>query len=308
MATGEPCICLSCMQPIDDDSAVITCAECANTYHMGKYAGTTKTSLKALSTQERKSWTCPTCSIHARQKAKSSSVEPTLSQILSAIRMNGTKTTQVLERLSLLETKLETLSVSHCELTARVDSNTSTLDATEIHVAKLERELGEANKEMSELRSTVNELEQYERRFNLELRGLAVKQSEDIYEVINHVASYLDIPCLSSSDVEAVHRLPAKDGCHPPILIKFKDRQVRDKWFSKRSNLRSMPPAAEGGQPIFMCENLTFSNKSLLWETRQLAKQKGFAYVWIRNGHIYVRQTDTAKAIRVRSKLDLADL
>lgn len=306
MTSTDTCICLSCLQTIVADSPTIKCTSCGNVYHAGKCAGITKTSLKALSELARDSWTCPTCQIHAKQKARTSNPEPTLAQILQEIKLNGCRTAEVLDKVTNLEVKFEALCISHNELKKQVDSNTDALHAAETRVAKLEIELTGATKEVLQLRSVVNDLEQYERRANLEIRGLVEQESEDIYKVINRIATFLEVPELSKADIEAVHRLPSKQGHYRPVIIRFRDRSVRDLWLSKRNMLKAKPRDDEDS--FFICENLAAYNKSLLWETRQVAKEKHYSYVWVKNGHILVRKSDGDKPKKIRGRHDLTGL
>lgn len=303
-------LCLSCMQDVVADSSTIRCVKCDNYYHTGKCSNVTKTALKAFTAKERETWSCPTCSIQARQQSKQKSSDPSLADIMDEIKRNGSKTSEVLEKMVVLESKFEALSQSHCELERRVTCNTSALNATEEHVAALRHELSKANNELSSLRRTVNDLEQYERRFNLEIRGVAEKQNEDIYAIINDIAEQLEVPVLTKNDLEAAHRLPSKAEQAAPIIVRFKERLVRDMWLDKRAQLRQKQQQRDQTQenPVFICENLTAFNKALLWETRRVAKEKKYAYVWVRNGHIYVRQEDGTRAKRIVNRCDLAEL
>lgn len=47
-------------------------------------------------------------------------------------------------------------------------------------------------------------------------------------------------------------------------------------------------------QPIFIHEHLSPVNKALHAATRSTAREKGCKHVWVRNGRIFVRKTDTS--------------
>lgn len=97
--------------------------------------------------------------------------------------------------------------------------------------------------------------------------------------------------------IESVHRLKAREGKIPPIIVRFRDRSERDRWVNKRSALKS--------ERIFINENLTKLQRWLFWNAKECAKEKGYKYVWMSNGKILVRRKDGAAVIRIEDESDL---
>lgn len=164
---------------------------------------------------------------------------------------------------------------------------------------------------MKSLRLNLGDLEQYSRRNNIEIRGVPLVAGEDTLGRVNELAVQLDVPLLSAADIEAAHRLPSRTSTlSPSIIVRFKERQIRDLWLAKSrkfGNRDSTKETTDGKLP-FLCENLTAANKALLWEARKFTKENGFAYVWVRNGRIYIRRADGDRAHRIKHKEDLARL
>lgn len=306
----NPCdsdICFTCMQSFVKDNPFVACTKCSNFYHAGKCSGVTKTTLKAFTDTERDSWVCSTCNLNkSRTHQTPSASEPSLSAILQEIMKNGQKMSSLMEKMESLETKMNVLSNKHDELALHVERNTTALEEVTKHVSALDASDKTHTIEIQQLSTQINDLEQYTRRNNVEIRGLPLQDGEDLLKTVNEVAVKLQLPPLSEADYDAVHRLPSKSKEQaPPIIIKFKSRQTRDKWLGQKNKLKS---PLERGSPVFLCENLTALNKKLLWQCRSVAKDKGYQYVWVRNGRIFVRREDGTKAVQIKHINDLATL
>lgn len=83
-------------------------------------------------------------------------------------------------------------------------------------------------------------------------------------EVVKNLADKLELPQLAPEDVEAAHRLGAREGKTAPILMRFVERRIRDFWMTKRVTLRN--------EKMYINENLTKTLKNLLWATKECTK------------------------------------
>lgn len=131
----------------------------------------------------------------------------------------------------------------------------------------------------------------------MEVHGIPKKENDDVFQEINKLAERLALPTLTMQDIEAVHRLPAKEGKTPPILVRFTERAKRDLWMTKRTALRH--------DNIYVNENLTKQLKALFWKAKQQAREKGYRFVWTRNGKIYVRKGEGTAVVRIEKDTDL---
>lgn len=53
-------------------------------------------------------------------------------------------------------------------------------------------------------------------------------------------------------------------------------------------------------RPVYVSEHLTLANKKLHAATRATAKEKGYKYVWIRNGRIFIRKNNECPSMVIR--------
>lgn len=74
---------------------------------------------------------------------------------------------------------------------------------------------------------------------NLEVHGLPQHTEENLLDKLNALATELDLPELSETDIEAVHRLsskPKETGAvtAAPVLVRFSSRVTKEAWLEKK--------------------------------------------------------------------------
>lgn len=152
---------------------------------------------------------------------------------------------------------------------------------------------------LSKLKEQVDALEQYSRRQNMEIHGLAQREGENLLTEINKIAAQLDLPSLSEKDIDGMHRLRAKESRDPVVLVRFATRTLKTAWFEKKKNLRRKT------QGIKFFDNLTPTNKRLLWLAKNRARELNYQFVWSSQGSIFVRKQPNARAITLATESDL---
>ncbi|CAN7975382.1 unnamed protein product [Ixodes persulcatus] len=196
-----------------------------------------------------------------------------------------------------IEESMEMLGSQYDEILKKVKTQEDTTLELNKKVSKMESAMSKQEMEIRELKTTVDNMEQYSRRKNVEIHGIQKKENENLLEIIQCLANKLQLPVPATGDVEAVHRLSAREGKIPPIIVRFNERSARDQWLTKRVALRQ--------EKIFINENLTKSVRELLWSVRQCAKEKNYKFVWVKNGKIFVRQSEHRAVIRINRQEDL---
>ena len=159
----------------------------------------------------------------------------------------------------------------------------------------------------------MDDLEQYNRRLNLQFEGVPQKKDENVKKIVLDLVKKLDVD-ISESQISIAHRLPikhvqnvAKPSAHPSIIARFTNADIRNEIYSKRRKVRDFSsfPIPEMTS-LFINENLTQSKKKLFWLTKQKAKELNFKFIWTNNGRIFVRKNEESlkKQVRIESDLD----
>ena len=158
--------------------------------------------------------------------------------------------------------------------------------------------------------ATIDDLEQYDPRMNLELEGIPFAEKENINEKVTKLINKMGVS-LQKGDISTAHRLPKKSNDrrkHPTTIVRFVNRDKRNEIFFKRRITKQWQdfPIASTEQS-FINENLSQKRKRLFWLTKQKAKSLEYKFYWTFNGNIFVRKQENIDKIIIR-KEDLDNL
>ena len=108
-----------------------------------------------------------------------------------------------------------------------------------------------------------DDLDQYNRKENLEFHGIPLNSVENTNHIIKAMAKKLNID-LKENDISTSHRLPKSLSNNPPIIIaRFTNRDI-NLIFQKRKNLIGVRDyGIDGMTNLFINENLTPKRKKL---------------------------------------------
>ena len=156
---------------------------------------------------------------------------------------------------------------------------------------------------VSTLTNKLDDLEQYGRRCSLRMFNVPQPPGESCtaaaLKVINGV---MGIP-LSEDDVERCHNLgKANAKGNRPIIIKFKSYKSKFAVYEAKSKLKKNP------NKIFVTEDLTRKNYSLVQKLVQLRKDNSIDSFWTYDGKINVKLYEISIPTRVTSLSEIDQL
>ena len=217
---------------------------------------------------------------------------------------------KIFNQLKKQEKEVEEIKASQTFLNKKFEELKSNVE--EINSLNIDTKFQNTKKKVIELESKIekettlrDELEQYGRRDNLEINGIPVSPNENTNEIIKEVAQKLNIKLLDS-DISTSHRIPAMNGKHPAIIVKFSNRDKRNIIFSNRRNLHSKKDYnIRGATTIYINENLTQRKRYLFARSYKRKVEQNYQYIWTNNGQIYLRKTKTDQKIEINNEEDL---
>ena len=190
-------------------------------------------------------------------------------------------------RLLVIETKLGNIE------------ETYTSPADEIH--ELTAQIEAVRREARQFAKAANDSEQYSRRNNLRFKGLNIANTDDVdYRKVaaDFVRDKLSLR-IDDNDIELAHPLPTRTSSSDvhsaastgrrkevALIVRFRNRVVRDKVISRRRNLKGTNQA--------IVEDLTNLNLETL---NRLRKDDCVKQTWSWNGHIYAMLQDGKKVL-----------
>lgn len=307
-------LCISCNELLPEDGSFAKCAECDDCYHFDSCSDASK----GKGEGSKKTWKCESCSTSKTRSGKSrtkrdADVGKTLQEInkklseLMTVKENVDSLMTMKEKVDTLmtvkttvdsiESSVQMMSDNYDEVLKEMKQQSKDIADLKRRVVKIETD--NDSQEVQKLKQEVNRLEQYNRRHNLEIHGLPRSDNEDLLCNINGLAKHLKLQELSEGDVDGIHRLPAKDGKIPAVLVRFVSRMTRDHWLKQRGYLR------ETKSDVRLFDNLTAQNKRLLWMMRSKAEEKHYQFAWQKDGRMYVRKKQGERAIKIECEQDL---
>lgn len=124
--------------------------------------------------------------------------------------------------------------------------------------------------QLQRLRDEQNDLEQYSKNANLEIRGLPYKQNENLRERLTQLASQLQLPNFSITGVLAVHRLPGKPEAIPSVLVRFSSVAAKESWSNTRGRLQRHHQSGELSNLFFRDETENCSGRQGLHQRKEI--------------------------------------
>ena len=185
---------------------------------------------------------------------------------------------------------------------------------------RLRRDTAKMNKEISDLRSNIDEQAQYTRRECLEIRGVPVTTGEDTNEIVKKIGALIEVD-INDTDISISHRIPLSNNGeavsipsrHPAIVVKFTNRRIRDCFYKARPKLKSynisdIGLGRYGENNIFIQESLTEAKRKLFKNCLKFRKEQNYKFIWTYYGVIYLRRNEHTPASRITSVGDLERL
>lgn len=296
--------CFACSEVVSESELRLTCINCEYPYHLGKCSGVSEATFRAKKDNYKKTWSCATCRVTKQRVSQGDQSCRNKKECDTGVAAMLTSISQKLDTLLPLRGQMSDLEKSVKYLSSKYDDILRHMSQQDKDIKQLTKrvehiEQSAAEAEITKLKADVNALEWRSRRQNLEVHGVPATANEDLMAKVNEVANRLEVPELTQSDVVTVHRLPSKPDKTPGIIVRFANQGTRDKWLEGRRKL------TRGQNSVYLQENLTTSDKALLWMTKEWAKANGYRYVWFRSGKVFIRKGEGEQALVIRSKSDL---
>jgi len=233
----------------------------------------------------------------------SKSTQPAASVITpNKVPSSGSATSELKE----IKFQLQNLNHNYSELLSRVDeiaSLVSRVESLELQLEEMTSTNENQQRTISDLQMRLNHAEQYTRRDSLEIRDVPYTANEDVEEIVRKVAQNLNVP-LTNSDISIAHRLKAKRGFTPGIIVKFTSRKAKNSIIDKKKNLtltrNDFVPGDYDDNRIFIGHSLSPFYRRLLMATKNKARELGYRYIWWKNG-VCVRKDNNEPIIKIEN-------
>lgn len=311
----------------------IKCSACHGIFHY-LCVGLNEAEFKKILPMNKIKWKCPSCKAGKKNNNNTSSPITPRSEGGSSHSMINIDANAIMEhidaRFSALQLsvdslkadvndQLKKLSATVKSWESKINGFSSTISAVNSQISDLKQENVKLKQELDCLRNNLKDIsdnnqrnEQWVRRSNIQINGIPEKKSENLFDLVKSLAQKCNFKIDTNNDIDFVTRIAVKndlDNKTPkPIIVKMHSRYKKDDFLLSLRKLKNCTAAdvgVTGGQSsnrVFFNDHLSSRNKYLLRQAKRLAKEKGYAYCWVRNCTIMVRRSDQSPVLHITSE------
>jgi hypothetical protein len=303
--------CSRCNKSIRSSAcADIKCSICEKSFH-GNCVKLGKEELEFF-VENKKEWSCPDC---LKEKRKTISMEASVSKgeislndiikLLNEIREDNRRMEKDLGR------SIESCHTDVEDVLKKINLQEKQLNICLEKIESQTLEIINLKRENCELHKAVSDLQQSARSNWLELHNFPMERNEDVVDIVKSISKALEYP-ITDQQIDNCHRLTTRDITRPPpILIKLVRKIDKDELLKKRRIKRDFSTRHLGlttDIPLYLNESLSPERRKILALARKAKVDKGYKYLWIRNGKILMRKTDGQPVIVLETINDLLKL
>lgn len=184
-----------------------------------------------------------------------------------------------------------------------IESKMTKLTNTIEKVNRLEEENVKLKNDIQVLKKTcwnqeqrVRNLEQYSRKRNVIISGMKKAENENLKEIIKSFGSEIHIK-INDCDINAAHRLPAKEGKIPAIIMCLNNLELKEELINwSKGNKKNR--ATSKFPTVYINEHLTRENEEIL---REALSRDEIQFAWFKNGSVYIRRNESSRAEKIIS-------
>ena len=334
----SPINCAVCSKPLlQDFGDCIECTSCNNKYHLSICSGSETANMR-LTKAQKQTWKCDICRTN-KNKASTGSSESEQSTKKQQrkqeddedvqgnpkkYKLNESQSLRMIKseiQADILEMKLETqrlmkeLNENFLKAEKRIkDDITAVLFKLEdkvnlatAEVKKLSEKNVESENKILALEKRLNILEQKAMEKNIEIRNVPSKEREDLEEMFKLLATPAEITEIEK-EVQDIYR-PKKNSNN--MIVKFRSVRIKRRFLAnikgKKINSSILKEYTKNDSPfqIYVGDQLTATNKRLLWQAKTRAKEFKWRFVWIRNGFVMAKKDEESQAFQILNEADL---
>ena len=188
----------------------------------------------------------------------------------------------IIKILSKLDEVTEEITTLKQDLSAVKKANT----LLKRRVSDLEDYADQSDEQIFTLEKRMNKLEQYTRKENIEISGIADDVSpENLDKTVVELLDNMDVHIVAK-DIEACHKLP--DVQKPNnIIVRFSNRKIAVDCLRKKKLLKDSTDIE--AQKCFITDNTSPAMKDILNECKTLQQDKLIISAWSYNGSIRIK-------------------
>ncbi|CAK1551073.1 unnamed protein product, partial [Leptosia nina] len=263
------------------------CVCCRNDLDFG-CASISEAGWRKLGADRRAQWKCPKC--RASSPVVSTEQPATLDTILAEIRdmkcqLEALPT--LLEDIREIKSELLELRDACAHSKERLEGLNNRLTELEAKSVNFDKALGTANSlhdDLAKVKYDLNAQEQRSRLNNVEIKGVPLKKDENLFSILEAIGRKVNYTC-PKSQVNYISRVPTYNSNEKLIVVSFLNRYIKEDFIAAARSTKELSDI-QGSKRIYVNDHLSVDYKKLLTRTKNVSKEKGYEYVWVKHDGI----------------------
>lgn len=216
-------------------------------------------------------------------------------------------------KICVLENSVSDILTESAHLKASIEE----IKISNQHSVEYESSINSLKEENTKLRVRLNESEKMANANCLEIIGVPEPRGENLIVTLQLVCAALGFK-LDPAMVDNCYRLRyTDDPLHSKIIVKFLRKCHKEELINCRKIKRdfstsfldnSLSCLVNTPQKIYVNELLTSYNKILLKKAKEYKSNNNIKYLWIKNGNIYLRKSETSRAVLLKNYQSFNDV
>lgn len=172
---------------------------------------------------------------------------------------------------------------------------------------KAKNDVSLLTQKLERIETTMQEADQRTRLNNIEIKGVPVSQTENLMDIVSKIGNLINCT-IPKEQINYVVRVPMRnDKLNKSIIVAVHSRYLKEDFVAaaKKRNIVPADIGLRGDSRIYVNDHLTVENKMLLNKAKSIAKERGFAFLWVKGCKIFTRKNPTSHVIAIRSDSDL---
>ncbi|XP_070200949.1 uncharacterized protein [Littorina saxatilis] len=169
-------------------------------------------------------------------------------------------------------------------------------------IEELKETVASKDREIADLHTRVDELEQYSRRNCVRISGIPAADNENTDEVTKKLGAALGVT-ITTEMIDRSHRVGRPDQ----IIVKFTSYRHKRLLMGVRRHLKNKTAPTMGFSPpvsaaeaaarsaprgVFVNDDLTRQRARLAAEARRLKQERRIEDTWVRDGEIFIKKNE----------------
>lgn len=207
------------------------------------------------------------------------------------------------EARNLLKEELQQIREALAEL-KEVRKDLQDFRALKEEIQEVLRENRELKAQNERLERRLQEVEQYQRANNIEIKGIPL-DGEPI-SLVKQIGELVTEE-INEADIDICHRVPTAKHNETNIIVRFVRRIKRNAFLTKarKAKLDTRMLGFDESCPVYINEHLTRQGKQLLGAAIQKKRDVQWKFVWTSGGKVFARRNETSPVLRIFSTEDL---